>query len=112
MSKLSEEVKAALDKIFPYYRIQTEFYVHYKDKKLFFDFYIPELLVVIEAQGKQHDEYVEYFHKDSLGFERHKNRDRLKKRWAEENNISLIEIREEDLPIDKNLILKKISGVV
>ena len=105
MSKLSEEVFIAIKEAFPYFRVVKEYYVFYKDQKLFFDFFIPDLLLAIEAQGIQHYQYVEFFHKDGFGFYKHKHRDRRKKQWAKENSIKLVEVKSSDMPIDGQKLL-------
>jgi len=111
MSKLSDEVFLAIKEALPFYRIVKEYYVIYKGQKLFFDFFIPDLMIAIEAQGQQHDRYVEHFHKDEFGFYKHKHRDKRKKQWAEDNLIKLLEIRPSDLPIDGNKLLSLIGSV-
>ena len=100
MSKLSDEVKRVILEVFPFYRLIEEHYIVYMKQKLFFDFYLPELLLAIEAQGVQHDKFVQHFHKDTMGFYKHKSRDKKKVTWAKENNINLIEIRPSDLPLN------------
>ena len=93
MSKLSDYVYELLKKIFPHNLIKAEYYIKYKGTRLFFDFYIKDLGILIEVQGKQHDEYVEHFHGDREGFIVSKRRDNLKKEYCQENDLILIEIR-------------------
>ena len=59
--------------------------------KLPFDFYLPELNICIEYNGKQHYEPIEYFGGDKT-FEYIKNNDRIKKEYCENNNIQYLEI--------------------
>lgn len=103
MSKLSDKVLEFLNETYGYrgYHIKKEYFVVYEKQKLFFDFYLPELLIAVEAQGAQHDKYVEHFHVDRSGFLAHKKRDKLKKAWAIENSIVLIEVRPKDLPLSE-----------
>lgn len=95
MSKLSDHTYKVIKEAFPHHRIMEECYVRYKGQRLFFDFFIKELDVFIECQGRQHDEYVEHFHGDREGFLAQKKRDNLKRAYCEECNIYLVEIREE-----------------
>lgn len=59
---------------------------------LFLDFYIPLNKKCIEVHGEQHYEFSRHFHKNTMGFLRHKKRDQDKKEWCEINNIQYIEL--------------------
>lgn len=98
MSKLSEDVYSLIVQAFPFYKLWKEYYVNYKGTKLYFDFYLPELKIAFEAQGHQHKTFVEHFHKTAYNFRTHQKRDRLKKEWAFENGVVLIEYEEDTLP--------------
>lgn len=95
MSKLSDNTYAFLRKTFPHNIITTEHYVKYGNSRLFFDFYIKDLGVLIEAQGRQHDEFVKHFHNDRETFLSAKKRDNLKKEYCEKRGFVLLEIRSE-----------------
>lgn len=56
-----------------------------------FDFYLDELNICIEYQGRQHYEYVDYFG-DKDVFEKQLKHDNIKRKYCEDNNIQLIEI--------------------
>jgi len=78
MSKIANELYTILDKLFPRLskkRVLKEVYVNYKGQKLYFDFFIKDLNLYVEVQGQQHTEYVQHFHGDKKGFDRHKKRD-------------------------------------
>jgi hypothetical protein len=66
---------------------------------LFIDFFIPNLKIAFEIHGKQHFEFIPYFHKSKLGFLQHKYRDNLKEEWLSKNLIKLVVLRydEKDL---------------
>jgi len=95
VSKLSDQTKEFLKEIFPHNLIQEERYINYKGTRLFFDFYIKELNVLVEVQGRQHDAFVKHFHVDREGFLDSKRRDNLKKAYCEETDTVLIEVRGE-----------------
>lgn len=61
------------------------------ERRLPFDFYLPENNVCIEYQGKQHFQIVDYFGGEQ-GFEERQRNDLIKKKYCENNNIPLIEI--------------------
>jgi len=108
MSKLSEEVGVLIDLCFPMYKKISEYYVRHEGEQLFFDFVIDELNVAIEVQGRQHYEFVPFFHRDSYYFYKQKKRDRLKKDWAEENGFYLVLV-EEGMKLNKSKFLKVVQ---
>ena len=107
MSKLSDKTKDFLKEIFPHNPIYEERYIKYKGTRLFFDFYIKEMNVLIEVQGRQHDEFVKHFHVDREGFVDSKKRDNLKKEYCEETGSVLIEVRSEK-ELNKEEFIKRI----
>lgn len=60
------------------------------------DFYLPELGLMIEVQGRQHEEYVKFFHKNKMGFLNSKKRDLNKVKWCELNQIRLVRLYDGD----------------
>ena len=56
------------------------------------DCYNPELKLAVEYSGKQHYEYVPYFHKNKEAFLNQKYRDELKRRMCKDNMVTLIEV--------------------
>jgi len=67
------------------YRIVDEKYL------LYYDFYLPDHNVLIEFHGRQHYEFIPYFHKTLEGFNEAKKRDLFKIWLAKEKHIKLIE---------------------
>ena len=111
MSVTATQVQSLLDELFPanpYKRVFAEHYVKYKGAKLFFDFYIKELGVFIEVQGRQHVEYIEHFHGNMRGFRAQKYRDNLKIEYVYEQGKCLVRLYDtEDITLD--LIKEKIN---
>ena len=107
-SKLATDVYDALKRMFPLNVILREHYVFYKGKRLFFDYFIKDLGVLIECQGQQHTKFVEHFHGDGGAFLEQKKRDNLKREYIQ-NSHELVLVRlyfnEE---ITDNLIYDKI----
>ena len=102
MSKLADTTYTFLRGVFPYNIITKEYYISYKNTRLFFDFYIKDLGLVLEVQGRQHDTFVKHFHTDREGFLMSKKRDNLKKEYCEKQCLVLIEIRNtKELTKDK-----------
>lgn len=102
-----------LKEIFPYQIIKQNYYVKYKNQKLYIDFYIPCLNLAVEVDGEQHTKYVAFFHQSVGDFFSQKRRDRIKEEWAEENNITLLRIATEKLEKIKSEEFKEwlINGV-
>jgi hypothetical protein len=85
-----------------------EYFVNYKGNRLFFDFFIKELNLFFECQGRQHSEFVKHFHGTKEKFVSQKFRDNLKIEYVQENGMYLVRVQEYE-KIIKELILKKID---
>lgn len=71
---------------------------------LSWDFWIPHSKIAFEFDGRQHDEFVKFFHGTRDGFLKQKNADNRKQRIADINNIKLITLK-KDVTLEE---LKKI----
>lgn len=92
-SKMEYLVQSYLNKNCFKYEIHKDFegLLGIKNGKLSYDFYLPSYNLLIECQGKQHYEPIDYFG----GIEQFKiqqEHDRRKRQYALTNNINLIEI--------------------
>ena len=85
MSKQANEIYDVLIKLFPLGTVMKEEYINYKGTRLFFDFYIKDMGVLIEIQGRQHTEFVKHFHGDKKTFDKQKHRDNLKIAYVQED---------------------------
>jgi hypothetical protein len=83
-----------LHEMFPSDRILEE--VPIPSTALRADFYLPQRKLMIEVQGRQHYEYVRFFHNNPLGFAQSKKRDGAKHRFCELNKITLVELNGDD----------------
>ena len=59
------------------------------------DFYLPLRKLAVEADGRQHYEFVAFFHKNLLEFHKSRARDKKKKNWLENNRIFLLRLPED-----------------
>ena len=107
MSKLADKVYDLLKEMFPHNIILKEHYVNYKGNRLFFDFYIKDLIIVFEIQGRQHKKFIKHFHQDREGFFELKKRDSLKVEYTEINKIPFV-IIDYNEKITKDVLLRKI----
>lgn len=111
MSRMANTVRSILESLFPanpFKRVIEEHYVNYKGTKLFFDFYVRELRILIEVQGRQHLEFVEHFHGTAENFKAQKFRDNLKIQYAQENDMYLVRIYDTE-KISEDFMLNKIN---
>ena len=60
--------------------------------QLSYDFYLPKYNTLIEYQGQQHYMIVDAFHATDKTLKKQIHHDNLKREYAKENNISLIEV--------------------
>ena len=107
MSELADKFYDLLKDLFPHNIIVKEHYVNYGGNRLFFDFYIKDLDIVFEVQGKQHEKFVKHFHQDRDGFFELKKRDNLKVAYAGVNKIPFIVINYNE-KMNRDILLKKI----
>lgn len=116
-SKLHKTVFAVLKKQFPLSLVKQEFGITVEDGSgrsipLFFDFFMPQLKIAIECQGRQHFERVQFFQSsDGDGFKKQQKNDGMKKEWCEANNVTLVEIRYDD-DVTEELVLQKLKEVL
>lgn len=111
MSVIARKVHCILKEIFPanpFNRIFCEHYVNHKGERLFFDFFIKELLCFVECQGQQHTKFVKHFHGKKENFLAQKFRDNLKIDYVQKNNMYLVRFNYDEV-INKQLVIFKIN---
>ena len=74
-----------------YSQIKFEGLIGIGGKSLSYDFYLPDYHILIEAQGKQHEQPIKYFGGHEH-FEIQREHDRRKREYAEKNGYKLLEI--------------------
>ena len=62
------------------------------NKKLSYDFYLPDYNILIEYQGKQHYESIDYFGGENT-FKKQQIHDNLKREYAKDNGYKLLELK-------------------
>jgi len=111
MSAIANQVHLMLKKIFPanpHRRVFPEHYVQFKGARLFFDFYVKEMDVFIEVQGRQHTKFVKHFHGTKKNFDAQRYRDNLKLEYVQEQGMSLARFNYDE-KITEELVREKIS---
>lgn len=107
MSKIANDVYNVLKELFPLNVIKKEHYVRFKCHRLFFDFFIMDLRILIEVQGQQHSKFIKHFHVDKHGFAAQKKRDNLKIEYAEDEGLAFVKFYYDD-DISKEFVINKI----
>jgi len=92
MSNYSEKIEKLFKISFPSYRLKKEKYVFFNNTKLFFDFYVSEMRLLIEVQGQQHYSFNKFFHTSKSDFEKQKVNDNSKAEWAADNGYKFLTI--------------------
>ena len=82
-----------------------------KKAKLPFDFYLPNTNTLIEFDGDQHFEAVEYFG-GKVAFERQQYLDEVKNNYCKTKNINLIRIPYKDIENIDNILQKQLCSYV
>ena len=94
-SKGERASRAAAERIFnkPFIKVRPDFLRNaVTNHNLELDVYNEELKLAIEYSGRQHYEFVPFFHKNYEAFLNQKYRDEMKKNKCKEQGIQLIEI--------------------
>lgn len=76
---------------------------------LSYDFFLPELNVLIEFQGKQHEKYIKGFHHKKESFDKQLEHDKRKREYAKNNCIYLLEIWYYDLDKVEEILEKELK---
>lgn len=87
-SDLHVQVRGLLKELYASHTILEE--VPLPGIGLFGDFYLPQIKLMVEAHGRQHYEFVHFFHQDMVGFVKSKKRDAAKAAWCDINKITLV----------------------
>ena len=88
MSKIADDIYSGIKILFPYETIIPEYFVNYRNNRLFFDFFIKSLNICIECQGRQHFQFIKHFHGDKEKFYEQKRRDNLKLEYCLDNDLA------------------------
>jgi hypothetical protein len=90
VSSLHSKARALLQQMYPMDAILEE--VALPGTRLFADFYINRIKMIVEVHGEQHYKYNAHFFNSQKDFLQAKKRDQDKKNWAKLNGISLVEL--------------------
>ena len=110
-SSLHLKMRKIVEEIYPFEKVAEEFPLLGTKPRLFADFYIPALDLIIEVHGKQHFEYNTFFYKNKQDFFKAKARDNLKYEWCDENSIILLEVAYDQSEQEWKEIIRKAKRI-
>lgn len=93
-SRGQASLTAMVKRLVPGVEIISEYAI---GERLKLDIYCPKYQLAVEYHGRQHFEYIEFFHHDSHGFDDHYKRDLRKAEICQEKGIALVVFRYNDL---------------
>lgn len=93
-SKGEIECRRVVESIFkkPFIKVRPDFLRNVNGQNLELDIFNQELRIAVEYNGRQHYEYIPFFHRTRDSFNNQKQRDFIKRLLCEKNNITLIEV--------------------
>lgn len=91
-----KKARELLVELFPFDPVLEELTLPGTRPKMYADFFIAAQMLMVEVQGRQHYEFVPFFHKTKLNYFKALKRDRLKKEWCQKNEITLIDLNDEE----------------
>jgi len=94
-SKLQTTVKNFLEEFWKTHIVFEEFPVY--GTRMSVDFLNATKKIAIEVNGRQHSEYVKFFHGSRLDYFKSIKRDVQKAEWLEMNEYTLIELERKDV---------------
>lgn len=93
-SKLYLKALEIIKEEFPFVHICEEVSIKIdKFTTLRLDILMPSIALVVEIDGKQHDEYVSHFHDDKISFAQSQGRDSQKEAWCDINKFKIIRLK-------------------
>lgn len=112
VSKLQTSVKSFLKTIWFDDIVAEEFSVKVgRSKTLRFDFYNLTRRIVVEVMGDQHTRKIDHFHKTDEDFWKGVENDRLKELFCEKNEIRLVEIYPNNIPVNYEWLRATYSNI-
>ena len=109
------EGEKVISKFLNYNNIEYEYEKTYNDLigtgygNLSYDFYLPNYNLLIEYQGRQHEDYIKGIHISYNDFEKQQEHDKRKRQYAKDNNIKLLEIWYYDFDNIEEILEKELN---
>jgi len=90
------KARLLLKEMFPFDRTLEELTLPGTRPNLYADFFIFAQMLMVEVQGRQHYEFIPFFHKTKLAFYKAQARDKQKRSWCVTNDITLLCLNDKD----------------
>lgn len=107
-SRGQASLAAVIKKLLPREEIICEYPI---GDRLRLDIFCPKYQLAVEYHGRQHFEYIEFFHKDAHGFDEHYKRDMRKVEICKERGIALVVFRYNDL-LTEEVVLERLMEAI
>ena len=98
------------NKILFHYQKKYKTLLGVNGKKLSYDFYLPQYNLLIEFQGKQHEQPIEYFGGEEK-FKTQQEHDKRKREYAKLHNINLLEIWHYDINNIEKILTETLNNL-
>lgn len=108
MSRGQTAVVEILKKIIPNTKIEFE---HHVGERLLVDVYVPSYNLGIEYHGRQHFEWVPFFHKSEADFELAVERDHRKAELCKQQGMTLVVFRYDDVLTEADVFTRILTGI-
>lgn len=108
-SNLHKECLELLESMLKGYTIYEEITLPGANK-LYADFFVPDLSLIIEVHGQQHYEYTPFFHKSKADFYIGKKRDKDKIEFCRLNNLSIAVLPYNEKEKWNQIIVQSMKG--
>ena len=109
-SKFQFKVKQILKPYWQNHIVYEEFPVYGSLMRV--DFLNATKRIAIEANGRQHSEFVPHFHKSRSEYLKSIKRDHKKTEWLEKNGFKLLEIEEKDVKFGQDFLLENLQKLI
>lgn len=107
-SKAERDLDIALKAVFGPAVVTKEMPIRIGGRTLFVDRVLQGLKWAFEVDGRQHDAYSAYHHRDKEGFDDSKLRDRMKEAWLRVNGYTIIRFKHNET-ITADLLRQRIA---
>jgi hypothetical protein len=109
-SKLQFRTKQILKQWWENHVVYEEFPVYGSLMRV--DFLNATKKIAIEVNGRQHSEYVPFFHGSRAEYLKSIKRDHQKAEWLCENGFELMEFEEKDIKCEQDFLLKNLKNLI
>jgi very-short-patch-repair endonuclease len=111
-SRQERELDEALKELYPFDKVMSEYAFKVGQTTLYVDRFLPQRMLAIEVDGRQHSEFVRFFHGNAEGYLSAQSRDRRKEEWLADNGFALVRFRYDEtitVPLLRERVIKALN---